>query len=361
MADWFELPMKLLELIAENLTFLPDIALNAGHGGRQVDVLFPIYPAKCLGSNSHCFFSDADDRIHGSPLKLGNRETCRGSAGSWLLCIGLMEIRLFNPFVAGHCCLPPIATFHTLLDNIYRHSSKCNYIKKGAFCLGRGFKDCLVMWHPFVDVIFANGRFYAVNKRGEVVVCDVGPHPTATQFAPPVREDYPDGRYLVESLGEFFQVTREMQSYNTEEDVGSANGEANAEADGANDVNGIEPNDNDHNDADNEEEEEYNNYRTAWFDVFKLDPRESKWVEAKSLGERAFFLGTNSSFSVVKLIASTSLMISWRAMIISMANVGAFIWMIGDFWRLIRKEIMVRDLGSKSDAIGNDFQAADLS
>nr|XP_016496506.1 PREDICTED: F-box protein SKIP23-like [Nicotiana tabacum] len=143
---------------------------------------------------------------------------------------------------------------------------------------------------PFVDVVYFNGRFYAVDYSGRVLVCDVaGPEPTKKShiiaqlpFGPRDRLDH---LYIVESLGSLFIVVRDgVQISQVKDDCDRMRIPLTYIV------------------GENEEElrdGEELRYGTKQFGVFKVDlAAAGKVTETRELGERAFFLGANASLSV---------------------------------------------------------------
>ncbi|KAF8405485.1 hypothetical protein HHK36_010392 [Tetracentron sinense] len=122
----------------------------------------------------------------------------------------------------------------------------------------------------FDDVIYFGDQFYAVDHTGRTVVVDASPV-VVTVIASPVFEG--DKKFLVESNGELLLVDMYL-GIGTEDDYNY-----NEEFDFYQYV------------------DSYYVERTDQFKTFKLDQREQKWVEVKSLGDRVLFLGDNCSFS----------------------------------------------------------------
>ncbi|GAB2267802.1 hypothetical protein Dimus_002777 [Dionaea muscipula] len=132
---------------------------------------------------------------------------------------------------------------------------------------------------PFDDVIVFNGKFYAVDVTGRMVVVQVGDNGATdarllTLVAKPIFGG--DKKCLVKSGKDLLLV-----------DV----------------FNGI-PQDNSDEELEEEEEEgdnyfddEYIRRNTLWFQVFKLDVNDQKWVRVDRLDDRVLFLDDNCAFS----------------------------------------------------------------
>ncbi|RVW61904.1 hypothetical protein CK203_065498 [Vitis vinifera] len=117
---------------------------------------------------------------------------------------------------------------------------------------------------PVDDIIYFNGSFLAVNLSWEVWICDIsGSQLKTIRFAAaPALQDVDEieyeAKYLVESGGEIYMVTRNL--YDTaRRDIP---------------------------------------YMRTWtFSVLKLDMCNKRWEEVENLDHCSFFLGNNHSFS----------------------------------------------------------------
>lgn len=115
------------------------------------------------------------------------------------------------------------------------------------------------------DVTYMNGLFYAVDKYGNVAVCDVrGDLPIVEFIYNPQLILSGDMRYLVVSMGKLLLVTRFLElSLGLESVLGNVL------------------------------------CRTGRFHVFKLDSVQLKWEEMMSLDNMVLFLGNNSSLALM--------------------------------------------------------------
>ncbi|KAK4728878.1 hypothetical protein R3W88_021866 [Solanum pinnatisectum] len=128
------------------------------------------------------------------------------------------------------------------------------------------------------DVVYFNGKFYAVDHRGCIKVWDVagsklGESHTVVQLNPCIDDLY----YILESLGSLFVVVQQFVGlwYDRDEIPLSL-------------ILG----------GDDEEGTISNTYRTKTFLVCKIDLDACKATPTKDLGDRALFLGPNASISV---------------------------------------------------------------
>ena len=113
------------------------------------------------------------------------------------------------------------------------------------------------------DVLHYKNQFYGVKFSGELLSFDVANPSTVktVALAPEELNNHPKKRYLVESCGELLQVERYIKF--ARDDRGCIN------------------------------------RRTTRFRIFKLDfDKGNQWIETRSLGDVALFLGDNSSISV---------------------------------------------------------------
>lgn len=109
------------------------------------------------------------------------------------------------------------------------------------------------------DVIYFNGLFYAVNKAGQIVVCDVNGNSPKVSFIETPRQIGGDMQYLVSSGDGLLLVTRYLD-LDVEFDIFI--------------------------------------YKTARFEVFKLDLNGPRWERVTSLGDMMLFIGDNSSLAL---------------------------------------------------------------
>uniref|UniRef100_A0A7N0RBU0 F-box domain-containing protein n=1 Tax=Kalanchoe fedtschenkoi TaxID=63787 RepID=A0A7N0RBU0_KALFE len=251
------------------------------------------------------------DKFHFLPgLDLSNRKRCCGSSHGWLFILDeYPTITLLNALTADRLHLPPLSTFsnvvsldfsnvgreYTLRNKagvlytsslwrmrdmfikkivlsgspvnnrdfaamaILNQSSELGYCKNGdkSWSIVDGVEGC-------EDVVFSNGLFYAVNKTGCVMSCDVsGPWPKVCVIDT-ARIDGGDMHYLVGVEEGLLFVSRYLDMV-YEEDFDQP------------DV----------------------MYKTIGFTVFRMDLCSGLWEKMTSLGDRALFLGENSSLCLV--------------------------------------------------------------
>lgn len=115
------------------------------------------------------------------------------------------------------------------------------------------------------DVIYLNGFFYAVNKSGQIAVCDLTGYSPEVSFIETPSQAGGDMQYLVSSADELLLVTRYLD---------------------------LEFQD------DHPFMQQYILYRTIRFEVFRLDRSGPRWVRVRNLGDKVLFIGENSSLSL---------------------------------------------------------------
>ncbi|KAF2310164.1 hypothetical protein GH714_007006 [Hevea brasiliensis] len=115
------------------------------------------------------------------------------------------------------------------------------------------------------DVVCFNGFFYAVNKSGQIAICDVTSDSPEVSFIETPRQAGGDMQYLVSSADELLLVTRYLD---LEFEV------------------------------DHPDRQQYIMYRTIRFEVFRLDWSGPRWVRVRSLGDKVLFIGENTSLSL---------------------------------------------------------------
>ncbi|KAH0693474.1 hypothetical protein KY285_020571 [Solanum tuberosum] len=133
----------------------------------------------------------------------------------------------------------------------------------------------------FSDVLYFNGNFYAVGYGGSIQVCDVsGPEPASSRIIVQLEPLGDYNYYILESLGSLFVVVQSGVGLRCVQDdherilltyIPTVN--------------------------DDEEDMSYA-YGTINFVVFKIDLDAHRNTPIRDLGDRAFFLGANASFSV---------------------------------------------------------------
>ncbi|KAF9616480.1 hypothetical protein IFM89_029777 [Coptis chinensis] len=218
---------------------------------------------------------------------------CFGSPFGWLLTVGLdLNIHLLNPLTRVQLSLPPQRTF-PFQSEYYIEPSHLRKIAVFKFVMSSSMpdseNDCIVMvicsqfnslafarpgdetWtiidsppqQAHSDILFFNGRFYAIHAGGILRICEINePVPKTIDFLPPPDDiELSDRFYLVEISGHLHLVARGLdQDQNAPEDTGR--------------------------------------YVTDWFEVYKLNFDAKKWIVLSDFGDYSIFIGTNSSFAI---------------------------------------------------------------
>ncbi|KAF8369923.1 hypothetical protein HHK36_032042 [Tetracentron sinense] len=306
MVNWSELHEDLLALIAKQLILYEDFVTFGGvcSSWRSVAVKKNFNPslqipwlmlAEKKHSHTRAFFSLSKGMIHERMLPEAHGNRCFSSHG-WLITLSVdLTINLVNPLSRVRIPLPhqltfkdhytdytpvelqQICIFKAILSAspswtsdytvmvIYGPRVKLAFAKPGD----EGWTTIDTWSSSYADIIYYRERFYAVNFKGHIMVCDVeGPNPTEASVIARLPEEIlgiPCKVYLVESLGKLLVVSRETTP---PEFVNRGT------------------------------EEEALLYQTMEFRVAELDVSNGKWVEVKNLGDRAMFLGHNSSICV---------------------------------------------------------------
>ncbi|XP_043687854.1 F-box protein At2g26160-like [Telopea speciosissima] len=225
-----------------------------------------------------------------------------GSNWGWLIMVGKMGRNfLLNPFTRVVIELPPQATLPVQLPSYMLYVQTDNLIKKAMLLSppaavtnnnsnlddknnvpSMATDDCVVIaiycihdlafcrpgdekWtalgKSFRDIIFYDGRLYAITEQCDLKFVELGPHPkvTSCNIARPAEEDLclPTNMgksfNLVECLGELLMV---MKCYLRD------------------------------------------SLSTVLLKIFKLDPKGQKWTKVKELGDQMLFIGTSTALSV---------------------------------------------------------------
>lgn len=321
---WSQLPVELLEVIAKKLTVYIDyIRFRAVCSSWRSSV--PNFPRhlpcqlpwlmlpKSHRRLSRCgFFSLSENKVHSLNLpEASHSKRLCGSSCGWLIILDETPvITAVNPINRAKINLPHLSSFPNVLQfnlfdigreytlrtrtgGVYSRNLKemrDYFLKKVIFSSSPSSEeDCVAFailiqtgelafcnkgdkaW-TFIenaesyseDVIYHNGLFYAVDKSGSVVVCDVnGPSPSVSLVETP-QQFGGDMQYLVSSLNELLLVTRYVD-LEFEYDAGHP----------------------------------YMVYKTYLFEVFRLDMKGPSWVNIRSLGNQVLFLGENASLSLL--------------------------------------------------------------
>ncbi|KAL6995934.1 hypothetical protein U1Q18_006069 [Sarracenia purpurea var. burkii] len=323
--EWAELPPELLHIIGGKLTIHLDyirfrsVCVNWRSSSPAIPLHLPcqlpwlMLPQSPIHLNHRRgFFSLSADKVHFLTLpEASHRRRRCGSSHGWLAILDESPaIFLLNPLTRSKIHLPPLSSFPNVVGfNFYdvgreyflraptgdsytrslkemrdffikklilssSPSSNDNYIALAilnqtgdlAFCKSgdeswRFIEDAQSYYE---DAIYCNGLFYAVNKLGEIAVCDVhGPSPRVSMiYTPP--QIGGDMQYLVSSSEELFLVTRYLEFEFVDYQFDNV-------------------------------------YKTMQFRVYRLDLSGPKWEMVKSLGDQMFFLGENSSLALSAL------------------------------------------------------------
>lgn len=306
MADWSKMPDDPLKLIAEKLHSVEDY-VRFGGVCKSWYSIFEDKECCCPSSKSpwlmlaekensemRGFYSPLSGKVYEIRLPEVVGKWCWGSPYGWLVTIGTdLDMCLLNPLTRVQILLPSLRAcpnLNTLIDSSTQGSrSKDIFIYKAVLSSAPSSPDCAVMiiysdygrlaftkpghqtWTllesesgPVDDIIYFNGSFLAVNLSWEVWICDIsGSQLKTIRFAAaPALQDVDEieyeAKYLVESGGEIYMVTRNL--YDTaRRDIP---------------------------------------YMRTWtFSVLKLDMCNKRWEEVENLDHCSFFLGNNHSFS----------------------------------------------------------------
>ncbi|KAL3524127.1 hypothetical protein ACH5RR_016961 [Cinchona calisaya] len=265
------------------------------------------------------FFNLSTLKTYDFELPEASGRNCLGASYGCIFTLGYdLQINLLHPFTREQIPLPSMLAF----TNQYNYSQDFwpqevfdTFVRKVVLSSNPWTeKDCIVaaiygefrllafarigdtVWtniqvpsRRYKDIIFYEGKLYAVDGRGNVVVCNnIVDHngddgPRATAIATPLPTGTKENFYLVESSGDLLLVSR------VREVIFSGDEE------------------------DGEVPDEY----TVGFSVLKLDEYSScdihsedgqqgscstaypyKWTEVNGLGDEALFLGRNASLSL---------------------------------------------------------------
>lgn len=221
---------------------------------------------------------------------------CLSSKG-WLLSIARdLSLTLVHPFSRAEIELPNVKAFQDWYDNLSNIAGYGNYIEKFVLTtsnlLESDFAIMVIYGSPrklaffksgqknwitadnrscYFDVVYYKDKIHALDARGKIMAWDLsGDDPSVAELVAEMPSEIVESRaleklYLVESDGELL-VVRRQGAY-------------------ARDY--------------------YNSCYGAYaFQVFKVDLLTNTWMEIKDIGNRALFLGHNSSLSVQALDSS---------------------------------------------------------
>ncbi|MED6160416.1 hypothetical protein PIB30_051390 [Stylosanthes scabra] len=322
--DWSDLPPEIIETIAGNLrsygeylrfraacrswhSFLPKAPLR----------LRPQLPWLMLSRRAFFHLSTHKTHLLNLPEPSIRTRNC-GSSHGWLVTLNeeSPSIILLNPLTRATRSLPPLNAFPSVITFSYANVGReylvrnhhggvdsfnlrqmCNsFVRKIvlssspsrnnefsafaivgernlAFCRSRDDSWIFVSeeeeLHCWEDAVHHHGSnsFYAISKGGTVAVCRVDddcfpPRVSIVQTVAPVRFSG-DIHYVVFSGENMMLVSRIL-----EQEFDDAGGESNLV------------------------------YRTVGFEIFEMNWFALKWEKVESLGDRALFIGGNSSLSL---------------------------------------------------------------
>lgn len=318
--DWSQTPTDLLWRILRRLPIAADrirfAAVCLAFRSAAAENRFPHSQIPWLmlstptPASTHRFLSLPENRFYNLHLpQLHNRRIIGSSEGYLIYVDTAAELHMFNPITGSTVDLPSITTipdldhistggyiyrfpppyppmsydlehmrdkFFTkviiapgarpgsfLAAAIYRAPEKIALARAGD----ESWTTIQMPYMGFKDIIFHKGILYAVNYLGKVVACDFSDaanplvYPVAQGFLSPLPPLKHISKYLVVSGGELLQVWRLVRR---------------SRGDG---------------------DEEYG-FCTRLCSVSRMDVKGNEWVEVKSLGDQALFLGQNLSVSI---------------------------------------------------------------
>ncbi|KAJ4952207.1 hypothetical protein NE237_029039 [Protea cynaroides] len=310
MGNWSDLYDEILELIIDKIRTIEDIirfravcqswrsvSVMKRQRQRQRQLCPWLMLAARKGSDRRSFYSLSTQKVYRMDLPGVRGRRCWFSQG-WLITFGVdMEMHLLNPFSQVRIPLPPQPSLpyqyspeskfnnpKVLLKIFIKKvvlSSKPSLSVKTTHCKDSKDENCVIMaissqfntlaflrlgdkvWTPidsplgFCDIIYFNGQFYAVNTSGRLFICDIYTY------------------FLVESLGELFLI-------------GQGNDHPDFDEHG-------------YNNPDEPVNENTGGYETKGFfgfGVYKFNFDNRKWTHVRSLENRTFFVGNNTSLAV---------------------------------------------------------------
>ncbi|CAM8942228.1 unnamed protein product [Rhodiola kirilowii] len=322
-ASWSDLPSDLLHHISLRLpTYTDFLRFRAvSHHFRSSTSSTPTHlptqlPWLLLPHTHHAtpirraFFDLSLNKFHFLPgIDPSNRKRCCGSSHGWLVILDESPtITLINAVTGHRLHVPSLSTFsnvvsldfsnvgreYTLRNKagvmytsdlwsmrdmfikkvvlsgsprngefvamaILNQSGELGYCKNGdkSWWIVDGVEGC-------EDVIYLNGLFYAVNKVGCVMVCDVSKTSPKVNLIETTQQDGGDVHYLVGIDEGLLFVSRYLDMVYDEEL--------------------------DHPDV---------MYKTVGFEVFRMDLGEGVWEKKTNMENKVLFLGENSSLCLV--------------------------------------------------------------
>ncbi|KAK3019309.1 hypothetical protein RJ639_004629 [Escallonia herrerae] len=248
MAIMLDFPHDLLVYIAKKVDLFKDIVALGGACKAWLSAAMkenfsrrPQIPRLMLAQkedgDNRGFYSLSKGMIRTVTLPEANEKQCKCLASEgWLITKRKdLTMNLLHPLSRVQIRLPPMSTLEEHEDFTYT----CSIWKLSATwhrqCLDNDRDEASI----YLDPIYFNGHFYAVDAHGRIFLCDVeGANPTVAKIRP-----VDDGR----------PVDEDNCNYT---------------------------------------------YGTTSFQVFEVDLSKNGRTEVKNLGHRALFLGHSSSFSI---------------------------------------------------------------
>ncbi|XP_043704443.1 F-box protein At2g26160-like [Telopea speciosissima] len=300
MGNWSELCDDILGLIVDRFLAIEDIVRfgavcrtwrSVSAEKWRFSIAYPwLMLAEKEDSDNRGFYSLATQMVYHLNLPKARGRRCWSSCG-WLITFGFdWEIDLLNPFSGDKIQLPPqpkpendfptelclhrIFLRKVILSSRPNKTTPCEDDEKCVvMAIITGCKTLSFLrlgdevWTPIDskgidDVIYFNGQFYAIDATGKVWMVDISsPQPKMIEFAEPGDDiNIYAYFYLVESAGELFMLARDLYE--------------------------------------GEGDQLMRIHETDGFDVYKFNFDNRKWMEVKSLDNRALFVGANTSFAI---------------------------------------------------------------
>ncbi|XP_065848089.1 F-box protein SKIP23-like [Euphorbia lathyris] len=323
--EWSQLPPELVETISKSLKNYIDylncratcrnwrssIPQTPSHLPPQLPWL--MVPQSQHNSSRRAFFNLSTNKFHflNLPEASHSNRHC-GSSHGWLTILDeTPTVLLLNPISRANLYLPSLSTFPNVISFNYSdigreyalrnalgdrftfslRQMRDSFIKKLvlsssplrdsnfmavailnptgdlAYCKnGDQYWSIIESTRSFCeDVIYMNGSFFAVNKVGQIAVCDVSCDIAKVSFIETPKQIGGDMQYLVNSGDDLLLVTKYLDDYFESE------------------LPDLHPN---------------LIYRTTRFEVFRLDCEEIQWVRVRSLGDKTLFIGENASLAL---------------------------------------------------------------
>ncbi|PIA36156.1 hypothetical protein AQUCO_03400220v1 [Aquilegia coerulea] len=323
MADWSELPSDLLDLIARKVTKISDHLQYSAvcSSWRSVAIenryhvlckSFPklVIPGETENSETRrCLEPIPDDRKYFNfcesinekssqkQLSVPHEYYCCGSSLGWLVLIdNSFEMQLFNPLSGVKFKLPSSRPRHYFLPQMKSSMPSTTLevvillilIAKQIVQYALPPPEEMYLWDLYL--IELNGELYLAVR---IVVHD---------------SDYADYRQSVlhsdnDDDGDSGSEWDDGDGDNDGKDNESGNSDRSSDHEShEDDDDSDDDNQNDETDNESDSSDSIRRYRTMRFHVYKLEEGEEdgikKWTRVKNIGDNAFFVGYNNSFSL---------------------------------------------------------------